>query len=431
MWDLLLRGGRVIDPASGLDGPADVAVRGGRVAEVRPRPPGGGAPDPAQPPQAAEVVDLHGALVTPGLVDLHTHVWHGATYWGIDPDPVAWRTGVTTWVDAGSAGAYGLAGLRRFAAEPARVRVLALINVSGLGLVAETGEHHDLANLDVDTAAAVAARHGGFVRGVKARIDSRTVGRHGLEPLRRAAALARRLERPLMVHVGYGPPDIADIVPHLAPGDIITHCASGCPADLVSGGRLTDATRRALDLGVVFDLGHGSGALAFDVLEAELAAGVRPVASTDLHARSVHGPAFDLPTVLAKLTAAGVDLAEAVAAATVRPARALGLDPGIGTLAPGAPADIAVFDLAEGRFPVLDVHGGVRHAPVRLTNTATYVAGRLLPPCAAEPPAPWIPLSAAQRAAEAERRERTRAAVRHLTRPEDFEEPFPRSPARP
>ncbi|GAA4941639.1 amidohydrolase/deacetylase family metallohydrolase [Streptomonospora halophila] len=425
MWDLLLRGGRVVDPASGLDAVADVAVRGGRIAEVR-RHGAGSGPAPAAD-AAAEVVDADGRLVTPGLVDMHTHVWHGATYWGVDPDPVAWRTGVTTWVDAGSAGAYSMDGLRRFAAEPARVRVHALINVSALGLVAETGEHHALDNLDIDTAAAVAARHGDFVRGVKARIDARTVGRHGLEPLHRAAALARRLERPLMVHVGYGPPTIADIAPVLAEGDILTHCASGCPSDLVSGGRLTDPARRALDAGAVFDLGHGSGALAFDVLETEVAEGVRPTASSDLHARSVHGPAFDLPTVMAKLTAAGVGLSEAVAAATVRPARALGLD--AGTLAPGAAADIAVFDLEEGRFPVVDVHGTVRDAPVRLTNTATYVGGRPLPPCAAEPPAPWVPLSPAQSGAENERVRRTRSAVRRLERPEDFDEPFPRDGA--
>ncbi|KIH96458.1 amidohydrolase [Streptomonospora alba] len=425
MWDLLLRGGRVLDPASGLDALADVAVRAGRVAEVRPHGPDGTGLDPEG--AATDVVDAGGRLITPGLVDMHTHIWHGATYWGMDPDPTAWRTGVTTWVDAGSAGAYSMDGLRRFAAEPARVRVHALINVSAVGLVAETGEHHALDNLDIDAAAAVAARHGDFVRGVKARIDARTVGAHGLEPLRRASELARRLERPLMVHVGYGPPTIADIAPLLTEGDILTHCASGCPSDLVADGRLTDAARRALDAGAVFDLGHGSGALAFDVLETELAAGVRPTASSDLHARSTHGPAFDLPTVMAKLVAAGTSLPEAVAAATVRPARALSLD--AGTLAPGAAADIAVFDLEEGRFPVVDVHGTARESPIRLTNTATYVGGRLLPPCSAESPPPWIPLSEAQRSAEDERVRRTRSAVRRLERPEDFDEPFPRADA--
>lgn len=416
MWDLLLRGGRVIDAGSGHDGPADVAVRAGRIAAVA-----AGLPQE----HAAQVVDTAGSLVTPGLVDLHTHVWHGGGYWGIDPDATAWRTGVTTWVDAGSAGAFSIDGLHRYVAQTSSARIKALINVSGLGLVAETGEHHLLDHLDVDTAAAVAARLGDFVVGVKARIDARTVGPNGLEPLRRAVELARRLARPLMVHVGYGPPSVADILGLLGEGDILTHCASGAPTDLVSDGRLSDAMRKALDAGVVFDIGHGSGAFDFDVLDVELAEGVRPIISSDLHARSVHGPAFDLPTVMTKLLAAGWSLAEVIEAATVRPATALRLD--AGSLATGAPADIAVFTATAGSFPVLDVHGGVRTAPIRLTNTATYVAGRLLPPVTAAPPPPWVPLSTAQHRAEEARRSETRAAAApRLTKPGDFDEPFPR-----
>ena len=126
MWDLLLHGGRVIDPASGRDGTADVAVHAGRIAAV----------ETALPrSRASQTVDVSGHLVLPGLVDMHTHVWHGATYWGLDPEPLAWRTGVTTWVDAGSAGAYALEGFRRFVVDPVPFRVHALINVSGLGLV--------------------------------------------------------------------------------------------------------------------------------------------------------------------------------------------------------------------------------------------------------------------------------------------------------
>ncbi|MFE9242756.1 amidohydrolase family protein [Nocardiopsis sp. NPDC006938] len=414
MWDLLLRGGRVIDPASGRDAIADVAVRAGRIAEVA---------EDLPPGRAARVEDVHGRLVLPGLVDAHTHVLHGATYWGVDPEPIAWRTGVTTWIDAGSAGAYGLEGLRRAVADPAPFRVHALVNVSGIGLVGRTGEHHVLENLDVDAAVSEAARHGGLVRGVKARMDTHTVGAHGLEPLRRAVTLARRLELPLMVHIGYGPPDLADLAPLLTEGDVVTHCATGVAAGLVVNGRPSDTLLRLRDAGVLFDLGHGSGAFAFDVLEAELSAGLLPLLSTDLHIRSVYGPAFDLPTVMGKALAAGMELTDTVAAATCRPARAFGLD--AGTLRPGAAADIAVFEAEEGSFPVVDVHGGTRAAPLRLTNTATYADGRLLTPRAAEPPPVWVPLSGAQRGAEEERQARVRSAVRRLDRPEDFDEPFP------
>jgi dihydroorotase len=324
VWDLLLHGGRVIDPASGRDETADVAVRAGRIAAVEADLP---------PSGAAQAVDVSGRLVLPGLVDLHTHLWNGSTYWGLDAEPLAWRTGVTTWVDAGSAGAYAMEGLRRAVADPSPLRVHAMINVSGLGLVGRTGEHHVLDNLDVDAAVAVAARQGGLVRGVKARIDRHTVGEHGLEPLRRAAELARRLEQPLMVHIGYGPPDIADIAPFLTEGDILTHCATGVAADLVVDGKPADTLLRLRDSGVVFDLGHGSGAFDFDVLEAELAAGITPVISTDLHIRSVHGPAFDLPTVMGKALAAGMDLVEAGGGAPRRPPR----PPPPSPSSPGAP----------------------------------------------------------------------------------------------
>lgn len=412
MWDLLIRGGRVVDPAAARDEIADVAVRGGRIAAIRPE---------LDPAAAIETVDADGRLVTPGLVDMHTHVWHGGSYWGTEAEAHAWRSGVTTWVDAGSAGAYGIDALRRHVAEPARVRIRALLNISGLGLVAETGEHRLLEHLDVAGAAAMAARQGDLVVGVKARIDTHTVGENGLEPLRRAIDLARRIERPLMVHVAHGPPTISEIAPLLDEGDILTHCASPAPADLIAAHGISDALRTARDNGVVFDLGHGSGALDFDVLETELAAGIRPIISSDLHARSVHGPAFDLPTVLGKLLAVGWSLSETVAAATVRPCAALGLERGLGTLAEGVPADIAIFDVEEGTFDVFDVRGGVRRAPLRLSNTATYVAGRLLPPVAAPPSPPWISLTPEQHAAERERRHETRAAHSpRLHHPGDF-----------
>jgi len=401
MWDLVIRGGRVIDPASGRDEIADVAVREGRVVAVEPN---------LDPARATDTVDARHKLVTPGLVDMHTHVWHGASFWGTDPDTHAWRSGVTTWVDAGSAGAYGIEALRAHVAEPARVRVRALLNVSGLGLVAESGEHRALEHLDVGSAASMAARQGEFVVGVKARIDRHTVGENGIEPLRRAVTLARSIERPLMVHVAYGPPAISEILPLLGEGDVLTHCASPAPGDLVTPNGISDALRRARDTGVVFDLGHGSGALDFDVLETELSAGIRPIISSDLHARSAHGPAFDLPTVLSKLLAVDWSLFDVIAAATVRPCDALGIDDGSGTLQPGTAADIAVFDIEHGTFEVFDVNGSVRQAPMRLRNTATYVAGRQLPPVADAPTPPWIALTPEQRVTEQHQLAEIRAA---------------------
>jgi dihydroorotase len=410
-FDLLLAGGEVLDPGGGHTGRLDVAVRGGRVADVAPDLPRG---------DAGEVVDATGRLVTPGLVDLHTHVYPGAGYWGVDPDPIAWYTGVTTWVDAGSAGAYTVDGLRALAGGRA-VRVAALLNIAGPGLAARTGECRELAHCDPELAVDAILRHRELVRGVKVRVDAETVGGNGVEPLRRALAAAEATGLPVMVHVGAAPPPIEEILGLLRPGDVVTHCASAIARTLSPA--VGEAQRR----GVLLDLGHGSGGLAFDVLEAQVAAGIRPdTVSTDLHARSLYGPAFDLPTTMAKLVAVGLPLAEVVAAATVRPARALGL--AAGTLAVGAPADVAVFAVEPGPFPVVDAHRQVREAPLRLVNEATYVAGRRLAPRLPVPPPQWVPLTGAQRAALARRERDVRALLAApLVGADGLAEQFPRA----
>ncbi|MEU4688561.1 amidohydrolase/deacetylase family metallohydrolase [Actinoplanes sp. NPDC023714] len=367
-WDLLLTGGEA----------GDVAVSGGRIAAI----------GPALPRDAREVADVSGCLVTPGLIDLHTHV--GPGYWGIDPDPIAWCSGVTSWVDAGSAGAYTVTGLRRVA-DAAAVRVHALLNISAVGLAGRTGESRDLANCDVALAVDTIQANRDLFHGVKVRIDAETVGANGVEPLRRGLAAAQACGVPVMVHIGTAPPSLDEVLDLLRPGDLVTHCSSGIAAPL------GPSVRAAAGRGVLLDLGHGSGGFAFDVLEAQLDAGLRPyTVSTDLHARSLHGPVFDLPTTMAKLLAVGVPLADVIAAVTAHPAAALGLTC---ALEVGAPADIAIFDVREEPLTVVDAHRQVRVSPVRLVNRATYVAGRLLPPRLPAPPAPWIPLTDAQRSA--------------------------------
>ena len=383
-YDLLLTGGDVLGA-----GRADLAVRDGLIAAVGPGLTG----------VARTVVDVAGLLVTPGLVDLHTHV--GPGYWGIDPDPVAWRSGVTTWVDAGSAGAYTVDGLRRVVAGTP-LRVPALLNISAVGLAGRTGEGRDLGNCDTALAVDTVQAHRDLIRGLKVRIDRETVGANGVEPLRRGLAAADACGVPVMVHIGTAPPALDEVLGLLRPGDIVTHCASGIAAPL------GPAVHAARERGVLLDLGHGSGGFAFDVLEEQIATGLAPdTVSTDLHARSVHGPVFDLPTTMAKLLAVGLPLEEVLAAATVRPAQALGL-PG-GTLTVGAPADLAVFRIEEGSFAVVDAHRQVRQSPLRLVNEATYVAGRRLTPRLAPPPPSWIPLTDAQHAALAQRERDLRA----------------------
>jgi dihydroorotase len=381
-FDLLIRGGEVVDPGGGHEGRLDVAVTRGRIAVL----------DRDIPATAAfRVVDAGGQLVMPGLVDLHTHVFHKLTYWGINPDPVASSSGVTTWNDAGSAGAITLPGLREFIVERARVRITAFLNISNIGLVGENYECANLAYLDVDLFRRLADRNRDIVRGVKVRIGTPTVGENGLEPLRRARRAAEECELPLMVHVAFGPPEIEDVLALMRPGDILTHCFTGLTMRIVDDdGGLYEFAKRAWDSGVIMDIGHGTGSFSFQTAEAVMSAGRCPdVISTDLHQLSVNGPAYDLPTCMSKFLHLGMSLRDVVRAATSRPAEILGMERQVGTLLPGSLADIALFRLLRGRFPLYDISGAMREAHGLLATTLTIVGGRSLDPLPAEPPAPW------------------------------------------
>jgi dihydroorotase len=380
-FDLLIRGGDVIDPGGGHEGRLDVAISGDRIAAVD---------TDILGDTASEVIDATGQLVTPGLVDLHTHVFRNVTYWGIDPDPVGSRSGVTTWNDAGSAGALTLPGLREFVVDRARVRITAFLNISNIGLVGENYECANLAYLDVDLFRRLAERNRDLVRGVKVRMGTPTVGEHGLEPLRLARRAAEECDLPLMVHIAFGPPGIDDVLELLRPGDILTHCFTGLTMKIVDdSGVLHDSAKRAWDSGVVMDIGHGTGSFAYETAEALMAAGRLPdVISTDLHQLSINGPAYDLPTCMSKFLHLGMPLRDTVRATTSRPAELLGLDE-IGTLRPGSLADVALFRLLPGRFPLYDIWGEMREADALLVNTRTIVGGRPFEPLPAQAPAPW------------------------------------------
>jgi dihydroorotase len=382
-FDLLIKGGTVVDPANGRKEPLDVAVNRNRIAAV----------DRDIPAEAAFVViDARGEYVTPGLVDLHSHVYRGVTYTGIDPDTVASRTGVTTWIDAGSAGAVNLAGLREYVADTAGVRVLAFMNIACVGLIGPDYELRVLDYCDTEIFRRVVDLNRDFVLGVKVRIHDANVGSNGVEPLRRARIAADECELPLMVHIATGPPEIDEVLEHLKEGDILTHCFTGLSHRVTDNqGTLREAAKRARDRGVVFDIGHGAGSFSFEVAEQLLSADILPdVISTDIHQLSINGPMYDLPTCMTKFMALGLSLEDVVRATTWRPAAVLSLESEAGTLAVGAPADIALLGLESGTFPLYDIDMNRRDSPVLLRNVTTIVGGRILPPLASEAPAPWI-----------------------------------------
>jgi dihydroorotase len=389
-FDLVIKNGEVIDPGSGLRGKMDVGIRGGLITAV----------DRSLPTQEVrETLDAAGQVVTPGLFDLHTHLYWGATYWGIEPDPLAARTGVTTWLDAGTAGGYSFPGFRRYVIESSESRVFALLNISAIGLIAPTYELSNLDYCDLTLARRIVDDNRDVILGIKARIDANTTRGVGLEPLRLARKLADQVELPIMVHIGKAPPTLDEIFTLLRSGDILTHCCTGQVNRLLtSDGRVKDFVRRAWDGGLILDVGHGTGSFSFEVAERMLAAGMPPdIISSDAHQLSIQGPMFDLPMTLSKFLNLGMSLPDAIERATARPARAV-RRPDLATLKPGGPADLAVFVLENGAYIFHDVFMTTRPAKVRLVNTATIRAGKVMTRRPALPVAPWAELPEHQRA---------------------------------
>lgn len=381
--DLAVRECRLLD-----DRQVDVGIRDGRIAEV----------GPVLAAPARRDVDAGGRLLTPGLIDLHTHVFAGGSYWGIAPEAIAAVSGVTTWVDAGSAGAYTVEAFARTVA-PYHVRIKAFLHISGPGLAAQTGESVSLVNVDVAAAVDAVQRHRDLIRGVKIRCDVNACGDNGLEPLRRGLQVAEDTGLPVMVHIGYAPPDAGEVMSLLRPGDVLTHCCTAVADGLLAAdGRPTAEVRGAYERGVVFDLGHGSGGFGFAVAERFAAEGIRPhVLSTDLHSRSLTGPVFDLPHVLMKALALGWTLPEAFAGATTAPAHVLGVPDEQVAIVPGAVADLALWDVEEVPVEVVDAHREVRTSPLRLANALTIVGGT---PFTSTPHPPgWLPPDEATTAA--------------------------------
>jgi dihydroorotase len=382
-FDLLVKGGEVVDPGSGRRGTYDVAIKRNRIAAVDRNIPAAAA---------ARVVDATGKIVTPGLVDLHTHVFHGCSYWGVRPDPVASRSGVTTWIDAGSSGAMTLDGFREHIVKPARARIYALLNISYIGLV---GPDHELMNLnyaDVDVFKRIYDLNRDLVLGVKVRMMSSTVGEQGVKPLERARQAADECAIPMMMHIGYAPPPIDDCLPFLKEGDILTHCFTGFDMRILGrDGKLRDSARAAWERGVVMDIGHGTGAFAFEVAEPLIQQGYKPtVISTDIHQLSIRGPMYDLPTCLNKCMALGMSVDEVIEASTAAPARVMGLDDEVGSLQPGLMADIALFELEHGTFKYYDVNMNMREGRERLKHSLTIIGGRPLEELPIDPPPPWL-----------------------------------------
>ncbi len=348
MTDLALVGGRVLDPGRGIDGRLDIGVTAGRFGAI-----GDAGP-------AAETIDASGLVLVPGLVDLHTHLYSGVSHYGIDPDAYCLRRGVTTAVDAGSAGAQTFPGFRRYVIEPADTRVFAFLHVAVQGMITSlVGELEDLRWASPDQAVARAREHSDLIVGVKVRLGYQMVGNDPQPALRLARQAAGQLGLPLMVHIIDMREPITWLLRQLGEGDIVTHCFHANEGGILTPeGRLHEEVASARARGVVFDVGHGAGSFAYRVARAAFAQGFPPdTVSSDLHAHNVAGPVYDQATTLSKLLHCGMSLAEVVAATTTAPAAAIRRSGEVGTLAPGRTADLTGFELRAGEWMLPDGAG--------------------------------------------------------------------------
>ncbi|HLZ09797.1 MAG TPA: amidohydrolase/deacetylase family metallohydrolase, partial [Chloroflexota bacterium] len=331
---------------------------------------------------ATRVIDVSDRFIIPGLVDLHVHAFWGSTFWGIDVDPVAARTGVTTSVDAGSAGAYNWRGFRHFHVERARSRLLAYLNISSIGVTHQTYEHANLIYDDIGLAVETAAKNRDVIVGIKVRLDHNTTGHNGTVPMDRSRLAADALGLPIMVHIGSSPPPLHDIISRMKPGDVLTHCFTGNTNKIVEPDEtIRDDVKRAWDRGLILDVGHGAGSFSYPVAEAMLRQDLLPdCISTDIHVMSIKGPMFDMPTTLSKFLNLGMSLSEVVERATINPAKAIGRADELGSLAVGRAADVAVLELVEGNHEFKDVNLVPRQGSKRLFCLLSIMGGEILDP---------------------------------------------------
>ncbi len=371
-YDLVFQGGRVLDERNGVDAVLDVAVRGGRIAAV-----GSGLAA-----NARRVEDVGGCIVAPGLIDIHTHVYHKATSLSVDPGFISRRSATTTLVDAGSAGAGNYDGFRDYVMSHSPYRIFAFLNISFPGIFGfdkgvSIGEATLRHMLPVDRCVAKIEQNRDRIIGVKVRIGGPVTGELGLGALELALEAANEVGLPLMTHIGTAPPSYADVVSMLRPGDILTHCFRPAPnCALGEDGRVLREVREARERGVLFDIAHGMGAFGYDTVEGALADGFLPdLISSDVHVIAVEGPGYDLLHTMSKLLNCGLTLPQVIGMSTSRPALAI-LRPELGHLGVGAPADITVLRQLESNYLFEDVVGATRQGSTLLQPVAVYLDGK-------------------------------------------------------
>jgi dihydroorotase len=378
-FDLVIKGGDVLDPSQSLRGKRDIGIRYGLVEALE-------AEIPAA--RAQRVLDANGKLVTPGLIDLHTHVYPYGSAIGIPADELVAHQCTTTCVSAGDAGANNFAAFRRHIAAQTRTRLYAFVHIANVGLTPfPVAELYNIDFAQVDACARAVAENADMAIGVKVRMSENVIAKNGLEPLKRGILACERsgTAARMMVHIGGVETSelMTQILDLLRPGDILTHCYSGAPniggafTNIVQGGKLIPAALAAKQRGVMFDVGHGGGSFDYTVAEVAIPAGCAPdTISSDIHVFSGNSPGMPYLTwVMSKFLGLGFTLEQVVTMATITPAKIINRVPKMGTLQVGAPGDVSIMELVEGPVSFVDTRNNKREGRAYLKPVQTVTAG--------------------------------------------------------
>jgi dihydroorotase len=372
-FDLLLTGGTVLSPSSGFKPDLDIGIAGDRIAAIDSK---------LSREDAERVLDVHGCYVTPGIIDFHVHSYWGVNPYGFNADSICLASGVTTAVDAGSAGPVNFLGFKKLVHQQSRARMLAFVALAQHGVLNDPGELENLKFADPDGAAQSVCDARNIGVGIKVRLHKKSVGDNGREALRMAVRTGDACKAPVMVHVGNTGISMEEIVDTLRPGDVVTHCYTPQKPSIVDEkGRLRKAVRNAHERGVIFDVGHANGHFDFDLVRRAMADGLLPdIISSDLHGRmGPDNPVVDMPTTMTKFLHLGLSLEQVLAACTINPARVIGWQDRLGSLEAGREADIAVLQLMDEPTRLRDCVGGEWNVNRRIAAKWTIRRGEVFP----------------------------------------------------
>jgi dihydroorotase len=368
-FDILIKNGEVWDPSRGFRQRADVAIQDGRIALIEPE-------IPAE--HGLDVVDAKDLYVTPGLVDLHTHIHYG-TALGIPADPVAAHSGTTTFVDAGTFAYNETAGFRKFIVEPAQARVFGYVHLYPSNRNPSQDPLAYTRNM-MDRTGRTAVENHDIILGVKLQVGSNMSGRYSFDLLKIARELCDKYQLPFMAHISSAPPETDQVMALMRPGDVVTHCFTGHTLRILDeSGKIKPSVLDARKRGVLFDVGHGSGSFNFEIASKALEQGFLPDSiSTDVYDRNVNGPVYDMTTTMSKLLYLGMSFDEVLLRSTKNPSDVVDRVPGMGTLNVGGPADIALLALEEGNFKLVDSQRNTESANRRIVSHLTICRGKRL-----------------------------------------------------